>query len=229
MYNLDDIGDKSALLAYLESYLTDKRKKRFEDVLENRTRHFTIAVEDVYKDRNESAIVRTADCFGIQDVHIIENYNKYRLSSGIARGSDKWINIYKYDRDENNTRTCIRELRTKGYRIIATTPHLEDCLLKDFDIIPKTAFLFGGEKEGLSEQAMKDADGFLKIPIVGFTESFNISVAAAIILYNVTQKLRDSNIGWHLCEEEKFNLRLDWTIKTVQNADRLIQGFRKEL
>ncbi|MFC2125054.1 TrmH family RNA methyltransferase [Bacteroidota bacterium] len=225
MYNITDINNKKGLLSYLGSFLSENRKKRFEKVLDYRTRHITVAIEDVYKDRNASAIVRTADCFGIQDVHIIENLNEYKLSSVAAKGSDKWINISVYDRDEHNTHSCLRKLKSRGYSIVATTPHKNDQLLDEIDVSQKMALIFGGEKDGLSELVMNEADSFLKIPMVGFTESFNISVASGIILHNITKKLRESDIPWQLTEQEKNVLRLDWTIKTVQNADQLIRRF----
>ena len=228
MVNVKDIENKEELLSYLGSFLSKNRKKRFEEVLQNRTRHITVAVEDVYKDRNASAIVRTADCFGIQDVHIIENYNEYKLSPGITKGSDKWVNVTVYDREEHNTLTCLNKLKSQGYRIVATSPHKNDQLLDEIDVSQKTALIFGGEKDGLSDIALDEADAFLKIPMVGFTESFNISVASAIILYILTERLRNSDIPWQLTDQEKMVLRLDWTIKTVQSSDQLIRKFKED-
>lgn len=205
--------------------MTDQRSNRFEEVLAYRTRHFTIAVEDVYQERNANAIVRTADCYGIQEVHIIENYNEYKLSSSISKGAEKWVNIHLYSKKEYNSQTCIDQLRSRGYRIIATTPHRDDKLVNDYDIREKSAFFLGGEKEGLSETVLHEADDFVKIPLYGFTESFNISVAGALLLENLTRRLHQSDISWHLSEEEKMELRLDWTIKTIASAKKLIEKF----
>lgn len=222
---LAEIRDRQALLKFLQHHMTKQRSHRFEEVLAYRTRHFTLAVEDVFQERNANAIVRTADCYGIQDVHIIENYNEYKLSSGISKGAEKWINIHLYARKESNTHTCIDHLRSRGYRIIATTPHRDDTFVNDYDIHRKSAFFLGGEKEGLSEMVLKEADGFVKIPLFGFTESFNISVAGALLLENLTRRLHASDIPWHLTEEEKMELRLDWTIKTIASAKKLIEKF----
>ena len=222
---LAGVKDKQALLRFLQRHMTDQRSRRFEEVLAFRTRHFTIAVEDVFQERNANAIVRTADCFGIQDVHIIENYNEYKLSSGISKGAEKWVNIHLYDRLERNSQHCIDHLRSCGYRIIATNPHRKDTFVHDYDIRVKSAFILGGEKEGLSETIMNAADGFVKIPLYGFTESFNISVAAALLLENITLRLHQSDIPWHLSEQEKMDLRLDWTIKTIASAKKLIEKF----
>ncbi len=222
---VDKVKDREGLLEFLQQHMTQKRSRRFEEILKYRTRHFTLAVEDVYQERNASAIVRTADCFGVQDVHIIENYNLYQLSSNIAKGAEKWINIHIYDKKEENTASCIKQLRAKGYRIMATTPHKEDLLVDDIDIRQKSAFFFGGEKDGLSRTVFENADAFVKLPIYGFTESYNISVAAALLLQKLVEKLHRSDIEWQLTEKEKLDLRLDWTIKTVASSGSLIKEF----
>jgi len=212
------------LLKHLESIITENRKATFEKVLSNRTRHLTVVLEDIYQKHNTSAVVRSCDIFGIQDIHIIENkYNSY-VSNQVAKGAQKWIDFNEYNTEEYNTQTCIDALRKQDYQIIATTPHC-DSSLKDFDISKKTAFVFGVEKAGVSNKMMEEADGYLKIPMVGFTESLNVSVAAAIILNDVTTRLRDSDVNWQLSENEKNEKRLDWCQKTINNVDQIIKRF----
>ena len=216
------------LLAYLQDLITDNRKTLFEKILKDRTRHFTVVLEDIYQKHNTSAVVRSCDIFGIQDIHIIENkYNSY-VSNQVAKGAQKWIDFHEYNQQENNTENCIKTLRKNGYQIIATTPHSDvegdrDCLLQDFDISKKSAFVFGVEKEGVSDYILDEANGYLQIPMYGFTESLNISVAAAIILQSITQRLRASEIDWQLSEEEKDEKRLDWTKKTINHVDEIIE------
>jgi len=222
---LKQVSDKQDLLDYLRHYMTEERSIRFKEVLEYRTRHFTIAVEDVYKERNASAIIRSSDCFGIQDVYIIENHNEYQLSEGISKGADKWVNVNIYDRYPNNTEKCISDLKEKGYQIIATTPHHIGSQLEDFDISKRSAFFLGGEKEGLTKEVIEKADGNIKIPMYGFTESYNISVAGALLLYILTKKLHDSEIDWGLKDQEKLELQLDWTIKTIASSENLVQKY----
>jgi len=217
------------LLEYLQSFLTDNRKATFEKVLSQRTRHLTVVLEDIYQKHNTSAIVRNCDIFGIQDLHIIENkYNSY-VSNQVAKGAQKWIDFHEYNQHEYNTDKCIESLRNKGYQIIATTPHNDSCLLQDFDITKKSALVFGVEKEGVSEYILNEADGYLKIPMVGFTESLNISVAVAIILQNLTTRLRNSEVSWQLSDQEKNELRLDWCKKTILNVDEIIDRFQKNV
>jgi tRNA (guanosine-2'-O-)-methyltransferase len=217
------------LLAYLEAYLTEKRKATFKNVLEHRTRHFTVVLEDIYQPHNASAVVRTCDIFGVQDVHSIENKYSNTVSRHVAKGSQKWLNQYRYREDGNNTQICLDALKEKGYQIIATTPHNDSCLLQDFDINKKTAFILGAEAEGVSDIVKSQADGFLKIPMVGFTESLNISVAAAIILQSVTTKLRSSKIDWQLSTKEKEILYFDWVKKTIKNVDKIEERYFNNL
>ena len=217
------------LLNYFEGFLTDNRKSLFKKVLENRTRHFAVVLEDIFQPHNASAVVRTADIFGVQDVHAIENKYTNKVSRHVAKGSQKWITSKRYKSDGDNTKICLDNLRKEGYQIIATTPHNDSCLLQDFDVTKKSAFVFGVEAEGVSDFVKEQADGFLKIPMVGFTESLNISVAAAIVLQDVTTKLRNSNIDWQLSQEEKDDLYYDWVKKTIKNVDKIEEHYHQNL
>jgi len=213
------------LLHYLQGLITENRKVLFEKILKERTRHFTVVLEDIYQKHNTSAVVRTCDVFGIQDLHIIENkYNSY-VSNQVAKGAQKWIDFHEYNQQQNNSENCIKNLRKKGYQIVATTPHIDSCLLQDFDISKKSALVFGVEKEGVSDYILNEADGYLKVPMYGFTESLNISVAAAIILQSLSERLRTSEIDWQLSELEKDEKRLDWTKKTINNVEEIIKKY----
>ncbi|SRR5690554_6879748 len=209
------------LLEYLETIITPERRQRFIEVLQNRTKHFTVAVEDVYQLHNTSAVMRSCEVFGVQELHVIEERFSKRIDKQIAMGAQKWVDIFKHQ----DSMSCMEALREKGYRIIATTPHNDSVLLEDFDISTPAAIFFGTEKTGLSEQVMKHADGYLKIPMVGFTESLNISVSAAIILQNLTERLRRSAIKWQLTEEEMLEKRLDWTRKSIKDIDFIEKRF----
>ncbi|GGK51579.1 MULTISPECIES: TrmH family RNA methyltransferase [Flavobacteriaceae] len=214
---------------YLEQFVTEKRKALFKKVLNERTRHFTVAIEDIFQPHNASAMVRTCDIFGVQDMHVIESKYKFYASRLVAKGAQKWVDFSMYNqKDTNNTLNCIAALREKGYKIIATTPHNESCLLQDFDITQKSAFFFGVEKEGLSKDVMDNADGFLKIPMVGFTESLNISVAAAIILQNMNEKLKASTVNWQLSELEKSEKYQDWLEKTIKSIIKIKENYYAE-
>jgi len=209
------------LLDYLETIITEERKQRFIKVLQSRSKHFSIAVEDVFQLHNTSAVMRSCEVFGIQELNVIEQRFGKQIDKQIAMGAQKWVDIIRH----NNSLECIDYLRTKGYQIIATTPHNDSTFLEDFDISKPSAIFFGTEKEGLSEEVLKNADGFLKIPMVGFTESLNISVSAAIIIQNLMQRLRASDIDWRLSEEDILNKKLDWTRKSIKDIDAIERRF----
>lgn len=209
------------LLTYLERFITEERKERFLNIINARTNHFTVAMEDVFQMHNTSAVVRTCEVFGVQQAHSIEGRYGKRLDAKIAMGAQKWVDVYRY----TDTQSCIDALRAKGYQIVATTPHKDAYYLNDFDISKKSAFFFGTEKEGLSEQVLTQADTYLKIPMVGFTESLNISVAVAIVLQQLTDKLRRSEVAWQLTDEERITTLIDWTKKSVRNVKDVLKRF----
>lgn len=211
-------------LNFLENILTDNRKERFLNVLKNRTNHFTIAVEDVFQMHNTSAVMRSCEVFGIQELNVIEQRYGKSIDKQIAMGAQKWVDITTYEKPS----ACVQTLRNKGYQIIATTPHENDCLLENFDISKPSALFFGTEIDGLSEEIMKEADGFLKIPMVGFTESLNISVSAAIIIQNLTNRLRNSDINWQLSEEEIMEKRLAWAKNSIKDIKRIEKRYFEE-
>jgi len=206
---------KQELLHYLEGFITENRKEGFLRVLQNRTKHFTIAMEDVYQLHNTSAVMRSCEVFGIQELNVIEQKFGKRIDTEIAMGAQKWVDVFRY----NSVQSCMDAMRAKGYQIIATTPHDESCLLHEFDITKPAALFFGTERDGLSQEVLDQADGFLKIPMVGYTESLNISVSAAIIIQDITNRLRQSAINWHLTEEEIWEKRLDWTRKSIKDIE----------
>ena len=204
-------------LHFLENILTDNRKERFLNVLNTRTKHFTIAVEDVFQMHNTSAVMRSCEVFGIQELNVIEQRYGKSIDKEIAMGAQKWVDINSFD----SVTDCIDNLKNQGYQIIATTPHENDCLLEDFDISKPSALFFGTERDGLSDEVLQRADGFLKIPMVGFTESLNISVSAAIIIQNLTTRLRKTEIDWQLSEDEILEKRLDWAKNSIKDIKRI--------
>ena len=209
------------LLEHLESLLTPQRRELFRKVVEQRTYHFTVAVQDVYQLHNTSAVIRSCDVFGVQDIHVVEEVNLKKIDREIAMGAQKWVDVHRY----TSTDACIENLREKGYRIIATSPH-KGTALQDVDISQKGAIFFGRETKGLSEEVLETADEFLQIPMTGFTESLNISVSAAIILQDLTARLRRSGLDWQLSEEEKLRKRLDWAKKNLKSSAEIIERFQ---
>ncbi|WP_348661609.1 TrmH family RNA methyltransferase [Croceibacter atlanticus] len=209
------------LLDYLQSYLTPRRQELFKKVLSQRTNHFTVATEDVYQLHNTSAVIRSCDVFGVQNVHIIEEQNAKKIDREIAMGAQKWVTINRY----HTVQDSIKSLKGKGYQIVATSPHIESYNLGDFDVSKKSALFFGTERYGLSDEIMKEADCTLKIPMYGFTESLNISVSAAIILQSLAERIRKEDVSWQLNEQEKEDLKFKWLKNNLKNSNELISHF----
>ncbi|PKD16993.1 rRNA methyltransferase [Salegentibacter salinarum] len=215
---------ETSLIDHLETFLTPRRIALFDKVIAARTNHFTVATQDVYQLHNTSAVIRSCEIFGIQNVHVIEERKPKRIDREIAMGAQKWVDVNRY----STSKECIKELRAKGYQIVATTPYGESTALKDFDIEKPSAFFFGTEKDGLSDEILNEADCRLNIPMFGFTESLNISVSAAIILQSITSRLKSSEINWQLSEEDKIKLKYEWLKKCIKNSDSIIAQFKTE-
>lgn len=207
-----------ALLKYLEGFISEQRQQRFIEILSKRTRFLTVAIEDVYQLHNTSAVIRSCDAFGVQNVHVVEDRFGKRLDKNIAMGAEQWIDVHRYQ----TTHNCIEKLKEQDYQIIATTPHNDSNCLSDFRVDGKTALFFGTEKEGLSNEVLEKADGFLKIPMVGFSESLNISVSAAILLQKLCEELRNSKLPWQLTDSEILEKRLDWTKKSIKDIEGIM-------
>ena len=206
------------LLAYLEEFISEKRMRRFNDILSHRTNFITVAVEDVFQMHNTSAVIRSCESFGIQQAHLIEGKYGQRLDEEIAKGAQKWVDVKRY----KNSKEVVDVLRNKGYKIVATSPHADSSLLQDYELDGKMALFFGTENKGLSDYVLNNSDTSLKIPMVGFTESLNISVSAAIILQHLTTKLKSSDFDWKLTPAEMMEKRLDWTKKSIKSIDDIL-------
>lgn len=220
---------KEDLIEHLKSFATENRVATLLRVLDQRTRYLTVVLEDIYQPQNASAVLRSADGFGIQDVHIIENNHDYVVNPMVEKGASGWLSLHSYKREGNNTKRALQKLKSEGYRIVATTPHTNDVNLDELDLTKgKVALVFGTEVTGISDIVRQEADEFVKIPMYGFSESFNISVSAAISMHHLRLKLEQSNIDWKLSQEEHNDLLIQWFRKTIKAADDIIQRFEKQ-
>ncbi|SIS77380.1 TrmH family RNA methyltransferase [Belliella pelovolcani] len=216
-------------LKYLSGYITAHKLAMMEQVMAKRTRYFTVVLEDIYKPHNASAVLRTADCFGIQDVHIIEKKNQYKINPYVTRGAAQWVDIHKYFTPEGSAiASCFGQLRQAGYKIYATSPRPESISIHELPADHKTALVFGNEHEGVSEEVIANADGLVHIPMNGFTESFNISVSASIFLFDLQRKAAAINIpDFYISESEKEILRSKWYREIVKNSEIHEKNFFK--
>ena len=215
------------LIKFLSGFVTTERLNLFNRILSLRTNYLTVVLEDLYQTQNTSAVVRTADCFGIQNVHVIENKHTFEVNPDVVRGASNWISVIQHNGTAMNTPAALQKLRREGYRIVVATPHDHDVDLERFNLEKgKAAIVFGCERPGLTEWAMKEADEYMKIPMVGFTESLNVSVAVAVTLHHLTHQLRNhSDIDWQLTESEKQKLLLDWLRTSIKRVDLLEEKF----
>ncbi len=221
--------NKKELLEYLSGFMSENKMELFNKIIPERTRHVTVALENIFQPQNASAVLRTCDVFGIQDVHIIENDNEYNVNPRVVHGASKWIDLHKYNEKENNTLDCIKTLKSKGYKVYGTTPHTNDCLIQDIPLDEKVALMFGTEMTGLSDIAMENVDGYVKIPMYGFTESLNISVSASICLYELKKRLKASDIDWQLSEEEQLEQLILWSKKVIKDGTLIEKQYLEKL
>lgn len=217
--------EKTELINYLTQFISDKRKERFDEVIQHRTNHLHIVLENLYQAHNASAVVRSAESFGIQNVHFIENKNSLKISVDVAMGSSNWLSIHRYNSNENNTKQVLTELKNQGYRIVATTPHTNACTIEKLPIDKKLALVFGTEIDGISETVTEMADEFVKIPMYGFTESFNISVCAALCMYELTTRIRQQVPNHFISEQEKTDVYLQWLKTSIKNSKALVEDY----
>ncbi len=226
---IEDKKLRAKLIEGLEQFVTDERKERLLSVLDNRTRHITVVLEDLYQTQNISAVMRSCECYGIQDAYIVENRNTFEIHKDISMGADKWLTLHHYPHSEHNVKQCIDDLHARGYTVIATLPDEKRTTIMDLPVERKTAFLFGTELTGLSEEAVRYADGAALIPMYGFTESFNISNSAAIILSHFSERLRHSEVDWKLTPDEREELYFKWLQKSIRNSESLIRHLSSDI
>lgn len=219
-----NLQTKQELLAYLGEYITPEKKEKIDVILAMRTRHITVGLEDIFKPHNASAIIRSTECFGVQDIYCVQDKYRFKVNQGIARGSAYWMNIHTSSSIQDSFRT----LTQQGYRIVATTPHATASFIDTLPIKQKTAIVFGTELTGISQYTMDHADAFVKIPMFGFTESYNVSVSVALCLYELTKRLHASDIDWQLTQDEKIDIKLQWYRRIVRASSELEKLFMQD-
>lgn len=219
------LSSKERLYTLASQLISENKRDLFDRLAPLRTRHIAVVLEDIYQSHNASAVLRSCDCFGVQDVHVIEANNPFNPAGDVAVGSSKWVDYYPY----HDTPSAYQRLREMGYKIVATTPHTNDTLITDLDISQPIALVFGTELTGLTPQAINLADSYVKIPMYGFTESFNISVCAALSLFSITERLRRSNIPWQLSDEQVLDLKLHWCTQAIRDGEKVLQNLIESL
>ena len=214
------------LLEHLLDIINDDRCDLLQKVVDQRTRFLTVVLENIYQPQNASAVMRTAECMGIQDLHVIENDNEYRINPDVVQGASKWITLKRYnEKDNDNTERCLQQLKKDGYKIVAMTLNDNSIPLEALPLTDKMALCFGEEDRGLSDTAHEMADYYVNIPMVGFTQSFNLSVSAAVALSYLSHALKNYSVNWQLSEDEKIELMIDWLVKSTPTGESIKKRF----
>lgn len=221
-----DTTQKEALYEKVSQFFSENKRALFDRLAPLRTRHIAVVLEDVYQSHNASAVLRSCDCFGVQDVHVVEAHNAFNPAGDVAVGSSKWVDYYRH----SSIQQAYSHLRKQGYRIVATLPHENDQMIGDLDISQPTALVFGTELTGLTQEAIDGADAYVKIPMYGFTESFNISVCAALSLFSLTERMRhDPDLPWRLSRDQLIELKLHWATQAISDGEKVIQNLLQQI
>lgn len=218
----------TGLIEFLSEYVSEERLQKMNEAINERTRFLTVVLEDIYQPHNASAVLRSCECFGIQDVHIIENRNKYEVNPDVVQGSQKWLSMHTYSKEENNTLSCLKNLKDKGYKLVATVPGAE-MTLHDLQPQEPMAFMMGTELTGLSKTALDMADMTVTIPMTGFTQSLNISVSAALILFDQISKLKRTDLNWQLEKDQKNEIMLNWLRGSIKKPHLLEEVYKNRI
>jgi len=205
--------------ARLEAYypqVTERRRTLMENVVSHRTRHFCMVLEDLFDPHNISAVIRTAEVFGLQDVHVIEEENPYCVNKSILKGSFKWMTLTLYKKRMD----CMNRLREKGYRIAVASTNTNNSVL-DLDLSQPTAFYLGSEFHGNHPDTLAAADCEFKLPQYGITESMNVSVAGGVLMTYLDLFMQKKGRDFYaLPQKEKELLLLDWYDRHMNGIDQ---------
>lgn len=225
-----NLTQQQEIIEYLSGIINEDRQQLLKSVIQQRTRHLTVVMEDFYQAHNASAVIRSCECMGLQEVHIIENNNEYMLNPDVVQGSSKWVELYRHNReDENNTEICVESLKTRGYTIAATTLSETAISLDDVPVDEPLALCFGTEETGISDDLYELSDIKVKIPMHGFTQSFNVSVSAGICLYQLCHRIRHSDIDWQLSDEEQQSILIQWLASSTPSGEAILQRIQQSM
>ena len=217
------MSKKQQLVEYLSNFATKNKLQKIDEALKSRTRYVSVLLEELYQPMNISAAIRTCDCFGVQDVHIIENKNKFDDKCGISRGAFKWVDVKKH----SSLSDSLSWFKKNNYKIFVTSPHAKKTL-SDISFDSKVVLAFGTEMHGASDELLAAADECVSIPMFGFTESLNVSVSVALCLYDVILRLHKSDVSWGFSDKEKLEVKLSWLKRVIKRSEEHEKAFLKK-
>nr|WP_243436127.1 RNA methyltransferase [Acanthopleuribacter pedis] len=221
MQRLDLVAE---LTDYFAGFISENKKNLFQQAAAERTRHVTVVMEDIADPHDASAVIRSCECYGVQDFHVITRRRKFTVAPGVAVGASKWVDLYKHA-EQDDASPCLTELKKAGYRVVGLSTRPDAIPLDAVDLDQKTALVFGSEDLGLSDCVHASLDATATLPVLGMGRKFNLSVAAALCLYTISARLRATNIPWRLTEAQRTVLLLSWYAKIPKRRHYLTERF----
>ena len=206
---------------YLQQFLTNERLSKIEHFSKESSDFVLPVMEDVYQFRNAAAIVRSVEACGFHHVVALEEENVFNPNLKVTKGAETWVQVEKMP----NNLDSLKEIKSRGYRILAVSPEKNAIMLPDYEVKEPIALVFGTELEGVSDEILDFADETLAIPMFGFTKSFNVSVAAAICMYELKQKLMKSGIEYQLSDEKLLELKIRWAKNSIKSSEQILERF----
>ncbi|MGP1500971.1 TrmH family RNA methyltransferase [Bergeyella cardium] len=207
--------------AYLQQFLTEERLRKIEHFSAQSSDFVLPVMEDVYQFRNAAAIVRSSEACGFHKIVALQKHNVFNPNLEVTKGADTWVEVEKLPARIES----LKEIRQRGYKIVAVSPEKNATLLPNFRIDEPIALTFGTEWEGISEEILDFADETLMIPMYGFTQSFNVSVAAAICLYELKQKLVKTQTPHLLNDEKRLRLKIRWAVNSIRSGGEILERY----
>ena len=212
------------IFEYLQQFLTEERRQKIEHFSQESSDFVLPVIEDVYQFRNAAAIVRSVEACGFHKIVAMESENEFNPNYRVTKGAENWVEV---ERLPHNLES-LKQIKNRGYKIVAVSPENNATQLSDFNISEPVALVFGTEKEGVSEEILDFADETLAIPMFGFTKSFNVSVAAAICVYDLRQKLESSEINFKLSEDKLWEMKVRWAVNSIKSGEQILEKFNRE-
>ena len=206
---------------YLKQFLTDERLSKIEHFSQESSDFVLPVMEDVYQFRNAAAIVRSVEACGFHHVVALEEENVFNPNLKVTKGAETWVKVEKMP----NNLDSLKEIKNRGYKILAVSPENNATMLPDYEVKEPIALVFGTELEGVSDEILDFADETLAIPMFGFTKSFNVSVAAAICMYELKQKLMKSGIDYQLSDQKLLELKIRWAKNSIKSSEQILERF----
>ncbi len=193
--------DVSLVLDKLDHLISEPRKVKIESTINNRSLNIAPVLENIYDRGNVSAVMRSAEAFGFIDFNIIDRADgEFKAANRVTQGADKWLDIKNFE----SAPSCAQTLKKRGFNIYAT--HLQaSTTIQEIDFTQPTAVVFGNEKDGVSDELLNLCDGSFIIPMYGFSQSFNISVASALTFQFIHQRLNEDKEAHQKYVEKNIN------------------------